>query len=65
MWALNEEVKEELKMNELQKINEEVVIEELKTLKVVLERTKQQPTPQQIEAAAKLVEAVRATAFNY
>lgn len=52
-------------MNELQKINEEVVIEELKTLKVVLERIKKQPTPQQIEAAAKLVEAVRATAFNY
>ncbi len=52
-------------MNELQKINEEVVIEELETLKVVLERTKQQPTPQHIEAAAKLVEAVRATAFNY
>ena len=52
-------------MNELQKINEEVVIEELETLKVVLERTKQQPTTQQIEAAAKLVEAVRATAFNY
>ena len=50
-------------MNELQKVNEEVVIEELETLKVVLERTKQQPTPQQIEA--KLVEAVRATAFNY
>lgn len=27
-------------MNELQKINEEVVIEELKTLKVVLEKNK-------------------------
>lgn len=52
-------------MNELQKINEEVVIEELETLKVVLERTKHQPTPQHVEAAAKLVEAVRATAFNY
>lgn len=52
-------------MDEFEKLNRETLIKELETLNVVLDSLKRQPTPQQIEAAAKLVEAVRATAFNY
>ncbi|MDN6267789.1 MULTISPECIES: hypothetical protein [Bacilli] len=52
-------------MNNFNELNDEVLVEEMETLKVVLEKTKKEPTPQQVEAAAKLIEAIRATAFDY
>lgn len=57
--------KGENNMKNFKELNNEVLIEEMETLKVVLEKTRKEPTPQQVEAAAKLIEAIRATAFNY
>ena len=57
--------KRENDMKNFDELNNEVLIEEMETLKVVLEKTRKEPTPQQVEAAAKLIEAIRATAFNY
>ncbi|MCE4985376.1 hypothetical protein KJC01_06720 [Staphylococcus arlettae] len=57
--------KGENNMKNFKELNNEVLVEEMETLKVVLEKTRKQPTPQQVEAAAKLIEAIRATAFNY
>lgn len=52
-------------MKNFNELSNEVLVEEMEALKVVLEQVKMSPTPQQIEAAAKLVEAVHATAFDY
>ncbi|AYX89315.1 hypothetical protein [Staphylococcus cohnii] len=57
--------KGENNMKNFKELNNEVLVEEMETLKVVLEKTRKEPTPQQVEAAAKLIEAIRATAFNY
>ena len=57
--------KGENNMKNFKELNNEVLIEEMETLKVVLEKTRKEPTPQEVEAAAKLIEAIRATAFNY
>lgn len=57
--------KGENNMKNFNELNNEVLVEEMETLKVVLEKTRKEPTPQQVEAAAKLIEAISATAFNY
>lgn len=56
--------KGENNMKNFKELNNEVLVEEMETLKVVLEKTRKEPTPQQVEAAAKLIEAIRATAFE-
>lgn len=57
--------KRENNMKNFNELNNEVLVEEMETLRVVLEKIRKEPTPQQVEAAAKLIEAIRATAFNY
>ncbi|MGX0157595.1 hypothetical protein ACUXFS_000533 [Staphylococcus cohnii] len=56
--------KGEKNMKNFDELNNEVLVEEMETLKVVLEKTRKESTPQQVEAAAKLIEAIRATAFE-
>lgn len=52
-------------MNEFEKLNRETLIKELETLNVVLDSLKKDPTPQRIQATAKLVEALRTNVFEH
>jgi hypothetical protein len=52
-------------MNDLNKLRQNIHVTELETLKRVLEETTKNPTPQMIEATAKLVEAVKLDGVNY